>query len=169
MASSYGLPVRNGEFGMTPVWSTCHIGFVSSWAHSLVCLPHSFGDLMDLVNNISSSQSLDNTGSISSPLLQAMPGDKSLHNLISNPKKLQHKLNLERIERIVSSMFASPESQRTAARFRSLQGLGSGAVAGAGAGADRPGQGHGLTPYFSHGKVYVKTLQFLHCNSLEVE
>ena len=121
------LPIRNGGFGMSSMVSTCPIAFVSSWARSLAHLPQSFGDLTDLIKNISRAvQHPGHNGSIASHLLQALPGNKSLGDLINNPKKLQQKLKSEQTEQIVSSILSNPLSQRSAARFRSLQGLGAG-------------------------------------------
>ena len=122
------LPIRNGGFGMSSMVSTCSIAFVSSWARSLAHLPQSFGDLTDLVKNISRAvQHPGHNESITSHLLQALPRNKSLVDLINNPKKLQQKLKSEQTEQIVSSILSNPLSQRSAAQFRSLQGLGAGA------------------------------------------
>ena len=122
------LPVRNGGFGMTSIETTCHIAFVSSWAHSLSRLPHLFGDLTSPIKNISCPiPSCTSVGSISHQLHLALPEDKSLADLMCNTKKLQQKLNLQRTDNIVSSILANPQSKRSSARFRSLQGTGAGA------------------------------------------
>ena len=122
------LPIRNGGFSVSSMVSTCPIAFASSWARSLAHLSQSFGDLTDLVKNISRAvQHPGHKGSIASHLLQALPGNKSLVDLINNPKKLQQKLKSEQTEQIVSSILSNPLSQRSAARFRSLQRLGAGA------------------------------------------
>ena len=61
------LPIRNGGFGMSSMVSTCPIAFVSSWARSLAHLHQSFGDLTDLVKNISRAvQNPGHNGSIAS-------------------------------------------------------------------------------------------------------
>ena len=122
------LPIWNDGFGMSSMKSTCPIAFVSSWARSLAHLPQSFGDLTELVKNISRAvQHPGHNGSIASHLLQALPGNKSHIELINNPKKLQQKLKSEQTEQIVSSILSNPLSRRSAAWFRSLQGLGAGA------------------------------------------
>ncbi len=88
------LPIRNGGFGMSSMVSTCPIAFVSSWARSLAHFPRSFGDLTDLVKNISRAvQSPGHNGSIASHLLQALPGNKSLVELISNAKSYSKSQN----------------------------------------------------------------------------
>ena len=56
-----------------------------------------------------------------------MPADKSIADLISNTKKITQRLTLESTNNIVSSTLANPQSQRSSARFRSLQGVGAGA------------------------------------------
>ena len=113
---------------MSSMESTCPIAFVSSWARSLAHFPQSFGDLTDLVKNISRAvQHPGHIGSIASHLLQVLPGNKSLVELINNSKKLQKKLKSEQTEQIVSSILSNSLSQRSAARFRSLQELGAGA------------------------------------------
>ena len=123
-------PILNGGFGMSSVESTCHITFVSSWARSLTRLPQLFGDLTGLIKTISCPIPSSSEGSISYQLHHALPADKSIADLMSNTKKLQQRLTLEstnNITVIVSSILANPQSQRSSARFRSLQGVGAGA------------------------------------------
>ena len=84
----------------------------SHWSHQDYILPN--------------SQFLE--GSISYQLHHALPADKSTADLISNTKKLQQRLTLESTDNIVSSILANPQPQRSPARFRSLQGVGAGAL-----------------------------------------
>ena len=113
---------------MSSVEFTCHIAFVSSWAHSLTRLPQLFGDLTGLIETISCPIPGSSEGFISYQLHHAsLPADKSITDLMDNTKKLQQRMTLESTNNIVSSILANPQSQRSSARFRSLQGVGAGA------------------------------------------
>ena len=121
------LPTHFGGFGMLSAQSTSSIAFVSSWAGSLATLPQCFNDLQSLTVNVMNSTKDAAAGSIGHELQLSLPVNKSLEDLVRNPKKLQHKLCQDFFTTAVSSIQENSNTPRQTARFRSLQGKGAGA------------------------------------------
>ena len=120
------LPIRFGGFGMLPAQSISSISFVSSWARSLVDLPHSFPALESLINGVLCPKDVTVGGSIAHELQLSLPVNRALEDLLINLKKLQHKLSQEYFKQMMSSIQENSQSCHEASRFRSLQGKGAG-------------------------------------------
>ena len=75
---------------MTSLQTVSRFAFVSSWGHSLEKLPKHFLSLEDHVNIVLSS--CKEEGSIGYQLEQLFGNDMEMSEVLSNIKKLQHKL-----------------------------------------------------------------------------
>ena len=86
---------------MTANSSTCDVAFVSSFARSLVYLPNCFEDLKDHVEEVSCSGKdlLSGAIIIGNELLQSLPEEKSLSDVMLDTTKLQHKCPIIKSEK----------------------------------------------------------------------
>ena len=119
------LPIRLGGFGMTlhaanglPFCLFIQLG------HSLQELPNRFTSLADHVRTVLSN--CKDKGSIGYQLDQLLDDDRDLSEVVSNTKKLQHRLTDANNQITVNALIDS-SSQKDAARLLSLQGKGAGA------------------------------------------
>ena len=118
------LPVRFGGFGMTSLQTVFRFAFVPSWGYSLEKLPKRFSSLEEHVNVVLSS--CKEEGSIGYQLEQLLGNDKQMSEILSNTKKLQHRLADAKDRHLVSTLIDSL-SRKDAARLTSQQGKGAGA------------------------------------------
>ena len=109
---------------MTLLQIVSHFAFVSSWGNSLQELPNRFTSLADHVRTLLSN--CKEKGSIGYQLDQLLDDDKNLSEVVSNTKKLQHRLTDNNNQITVNALIDS-SSQKDAARLLSLQGKGAGA------------------------------------------
>ena len=82
-----------------------HFALVSSWGHSLEKLPKHFSSLEDHVNIVLSS--CKEEGSIGYQLEQLLGNDKEKSEVLSNTKKLQHRLADANDQHLVSVLIDS--------------------------------------------------------------
>ena len=118
------LPIRLGGFGRTLLQTVSRFAFLSSWGHSLQELPNRFTSLADHVRTLLSN--CKEKGSIGYQLDQLLDDDKDLSEVVSNTKKLQHRLTDANNQITVNALIDS-SCQKDAARLLSLQGKGAGA------------------------------------------
>ena len=131
------LKIKLGGFGLTPVSQISHASFLSSWCQTIKDLPCRFSSHSNLVNYLSASESV--IGSIGFTVMSSFkslptlpksdgenPDHQSLEDYISYPKKLQQRLSNKIANDIAADLIANSQSERTAARLRSVQGRGAG-------------------------------------------
>ena len=116
------FPVRYGGFRMTPATQLLPIAFVSGWAHSLQVLSDRFPDLQPQVASvIRQAMSLsDQEDSISHHLQQCLWPGQAMTDLVSNTKRLQHKLTEKQTKSQVQYLIDN-SSIKDATCLRSLQ------------------------------------------------
>ena len=117
------LPIRLGGFGMTLLQTVSRFAFLSSWGHSLQELLNRFTSLADHVRTLLSKCK---KGSIGYQLDQLWDDDRDLSEVVSNTKKLQHKLTDANNQITVNDLIDS-SSKKDAVRLLFLQGKGAGA------------------------------------------
>ena len=130
--------IEVGGFGLTQISQISPAAFLSSWCQAMKGLPERFSSFFDLVNYLQSSKSLP--GSIGSTMASSYqtlpPMPKSNHedgeqqfldDFISYPKKLHHRLSTKIASDSATDIIIQAQSDRDAARLRSLQGRGAGA------------------------------------------
>ena len=98
---------------MTLLQSVSHFAFLSSWGHSLQELPNWFTSLADHVKTLLSN--CKEKGSIGYQLDQLLDDDKDLSQVVSNTKKLQHRLTDANNQITVNALIDS-SSKKDAAR-----------------------------------------------------
>ena len=113
---------------MTPATQLSPIAFVSGWAKLLQVLPDRFPDLQPQVASVI-SQTMSPSAqedSISHCLQQCLCPGQALTDLVSNTKRLQHRLNEKQTKYQVQYTIDNC-SIKDAVRLKSLQGKSSGA------------------------------------------
>ena len=109
---------------MTLLQTVSRFAFLSSWGHSLQKLPNRFTSLADHVRTLLSN--CKEKRSIGYQLDQLLDDDKDLSEVVSNTKKLQHRLTDANNQITVNALIDS-SSKKDAAHLLFLQGKGAGA------------------------------------------
>ena len=132
------LKIKFSGFGLTQISQISPTAFLSSWCQAMKDLPERFSSFFDLVSYLQSNKSLSGSiGSTVASSYQALPPmpksnhedgeQQSLDNFISYPKKLQHRLSTKIASDSATDIIIQAQSDRDAARLKSLQGRGAGA------------------------------------------
>ena len=90
---------------MTSLQTVSHFAFVFCWGHSLEKLPKRFLSLEDHVNIVLSLCKEED--SIGYQLEQLLGNDKEMSEVLSNTKKLQHRLADANAQHLVSALIDS--------------------------------------------------------------
>ena len=118
------LPIKYGGFGLSLVQTVAQSAFLASWAHSLNELPIHFPDMKPTVGKVVTS-SLP-AGYLCQTLNSVLLPSQSLSGMLSESKRLQHKLSEESANAEATYLIKNAASLRDGARFHSLQGKGAG-------------------------------------------
>ena len=118
------LPIKYGGFGLSLVQTVAQSAFLASWAHTLKELPIRFPGMKPVVGKVVMSS--PPAGYLCQTLNSVLPQNHFLSDMLTDTKKLQHKLSAESAKAEAIHLIENATSLRDGARFRSLQGKGAG-------------------------------------------
>ena len=117
-------PIKYGGFGMSSVQSVASSAFLALWAHSLNELPIRFPDIKPEIDKV--VMSTPSFSCLGQTLNSIVPPSQSLLEMLSESKRLQHKLSKEKAKIEAICLIENATSLRDDARLRSLQGKSAG-------------------------------------------